>query len=640
MNKAFFICTISLFSHLHFSSFQLRHGHIDYGLFFDIAINNNLLAFINQPSMKRTHEHPSPKMSFLLAITCLLLFCLSTTVSSQTASKDQAANQLYKNKAYKAALSAYQDQPDQSTLEIERMAHSYRLNHDTQNAEKYYAQVVDTSYDPLVYLYYAQALQSNGKTELAKTYFLKYDEVNGQSGDRRGIVAATQLEEVPQPSNDIQLQNLQQLNSPYLDFSPIPYQNGIVFASTRQSEQIPTSKSNPADKWTGEEYTALYFSEKQEDGAFSTPNPFATALGAKFHQGPLTFSKKEDLFFYSQNVGYKNELEQKEQFLKIATAIKLGKKWLKDDEIDLGDYACNDVHPSLSTDGNTLYFASDRPGGYGGMDIYVTYFSRGKWSTPINLGKGVNSSGNEVFPFIFNNGSLYFSSDGRGGHGGLDVFITETSPAEDWQNAINLGAPINSNKDDFGYILHPEGKSGYFSSAREGGQGKDDLYQFNLSEKPSYQKSVIAHPTPPPGPTNSAKDSAPVNTPIMDTFEKDVLIELDDIYYDYGASVIRTDAAAELKAIVQFMQQQPQLSIELLSHTDARGAAAYNLELSQQRAQAAANYLIKEGISPNRIIPLGMGETKLLNDCDNDTDCTEAMHQINRRTEIRFIESK
>jgi len=142
-----------------------------------------------------------------------------------------------------------------------------------------------------------------------------------------------------------------------------------------------------------------------------------------------------------------------------------------------------EVHPTLTADGKRLYFASNRPGGLGGMDLYYSDFQGGEWSEPVNLGDTINTAGNEIFPFIHEDGTLYFASDGWGGFGGLDIFSTEKNGADDWQAPINVGTPFNSPKDDFGFILNITGTEGYLSSARDGGNGKDDIYSFNMKDK-------------------------------------------------------------------------------------------------------------------------------------------------------------
>ena len=586
---------------------------------------------------------------FNLAMALVLVMVLPFTTTAQTSTAQQEADKLFSQQAYHAATEKYTLNNTEDPRVLEQLAHSYRLNHDTRNAEKYYALIVDKSYDPANYLYYAQALQSNGKPELAKVYFLKYDQLMGSTGDHRGshFVANIDMETIL-CDDDISLKNLSDINSEQLDYCPVILGNKMVFVSTRQSQ----TASPKRDMWTGEAFSSLYVVEKQQDGAFTLPELFSVSLGSTFHDGPLAFSQNGNWMYYTRNVSQKNDAGQKEKFLKIATAIKDGNQWLRDDLLDLGERPCNDVHPTLSKDGQQLVFASDRPGGYGGMDLYVACFSNGKWGMPINLGASINTAGHEVFPFLHNNGDLYFASDGQGGFGGLDVFCAKTDSYGDWTGAANIGRPFNSPKDDFGLVLDETGRQGFLTSARDGGMGRDDIYQFTsktpLNDLPQTTSANAHSYDPIFSPRKIKLNETTTELSIKDEDPSAFLAEmesasatgaflkLDHIYYDYGQSAIRPDAAQELDQLVQFLNDHPHLSIELISHTDARGDAAYNKELSELRAQSAANYLIQQGVNANRVVAIGMGEEQLLNECLDGRECSEEEHQINRRTEIRF----
>ena len=271
---------------------------------------------------------------------------------------------------------------------------------------------------------------------------------------------------------------------------------------------------------------------------------------------------------------------------------------------------------------------------------------------PINLGASINTAGHEVFPFLHNNGDLYFASDGQGGFGGLDVFCAKTDSYGDWTGAANIGRPFNSPKDDFGLVLDETGRQGFLTSARDGGMGRDDIYQFTsktpLNDLPQTTSANAHSYDPIFSPRKIKLNETTTELSIKDEDPSAFLAEmesasatgaflkLDHIYYDYGQSAIRPDAAQELDQLVQFLNDHPHLSIELISHTDARGDAAYNKELSELRAQSAANYLIQQGVNANRVVAIGMGEEQLLNECLDGRECSEEEHQINRRTEIRF----
>jgi len=751
-------------------------------------------------------------------------------------------------------------------LTMERMEHianGYRLNHDTQNAEKWYAQIVQESDNPLNLLYYAQALHSNGNLELARTYYLKYDQALGGSGDARGKNLAAAIDRIStfEHDGDVEVTPAKNINSPKLDFSPTYYQNGIVFVSNRE----PDGKSAGKDPWTGDDYAAHYFAREKADGTLAFPELFSLRLAGRFHEGPLTFTQSADQVFFTRNLTKKHR--QKEYILKIFTAFATDSEWTSPEMLDLGAPTANDAHPALSPDGRRLYFASDREGGYGGMDIWVSKFENGVWGAPENAGAQINTAGNEVFPYVYEDGTLYFASDGWGGLGGLDIFYSNNENGT-YGRAVNLGAPFNSNKDDFGYVLHPLGTEGYFTSARSGGSGKDDIYhfrlstpqgnkqkkqkrtvpvcvtdrktgeriagakvnvlteagdgsfegvegdfivqlipadqpdeyvlrlkrrdpfadsepgnetkmtdengQFDLEVRPDKQYIFVAsangyrdhratfspealiqndgatclelapaecvplagktlnrrYENPVPNVTvtlvdlcsgettttisdengdyafsclpcgcdfivraskvNFKEDAAlpstrdlacdkddrltqdlylmpgydeqgkvfvnfedktvlpregktnvspPANPPAgADILREGVTFQLKDIYYDFDRANIRNpDAQTDLDHLVEVLRRHPDLRVELSSHTDSRGTAEYNLKLSENRARAAREYLIAHGIEPDRIIAKGYGESQPVNGCTDGVECSEAEHQLNRRTEVRVF---
>lgn len=408
----------------------------------------------------------------IITIVCGLILFAGPAMFAQ---KD-AADKAYENLGFKEAIELYRD-GKLDLKSMQRMADGYRLNHDTQNAEKWYAQVVNDSDDPMNLLYYAQALHSNGKLEEAKTHYLKYDRAMGGS-DQRGQNLANAIDRIASfdDNEKIQIELAKSINSPKLDFSPVYFQDGVVFVSNRSESKT----NNGKDLWTGDDFNTHYFAEEKKDGSLEEPAIFSLQLDGKFHEGPLTFSKSGEEVYFTRNIAKKNK--NKEYNLQIFTARQKGDEFGSVEKLDFGDGQSNDAHPALSPDGQTLYFASDREGGYGGMDIYQSVFSGGKWSTPVNLGSKINTPGNEVFPFIYDDGTLYFASDGWGGLGGLDVFYAEKMADKSWGRPENIGTPINSSKDDFSYILNSLGTEGYFTSAREGGAGKDDIYHFTLSE--------------------------------------------------------------------------------------------------------------------------------------------------------------
>jgi outer membrane protein OmpA-like peptidoglycan-associated protein len=280
-----------------------------------------------------------------------------------------------------------------------------------------------------------------------------------------------------QSINNINYFNVSSLNSPAIDFSPTYYKNGLVYVSSRR-------KNGPIDRKIGETFFELFFAELNTDHLPLKPAPFSLQLNSRLHEGPLCFSRDGQQVFFTRNNlrdGITIAGEQGKVGLKIFTAERQEYDWGNISELPFNNNDFNCMHPSLSPDGMRLFLASNKPGGFGGYDLYVVEKRGGAWSDMINLGPEINTPGNEVFPFIHETGMLFFTSDGHPGMGGLDIFSIDLS-VRVWSKVNNLGEPFNSTDDDLALILHPSGKHGFFSSNRPGGAGKDDLYGFKIPD--------------------------------------------------------------------------------------------------------------------------------------------------------------
>ncbi|HMR44449.1 MAG TPA: hypothetical protein PKC40_11480, partial [Saprospiraceae bacterium] len=270
------------------------------------------------------------------------------------------------------------------------------------------------------------------------------------------------------------------LNTVQHDFSPVVVDGGIIFTSSRNAFN-PVSHS---DLWTKKEFTNLYFAPKNEDGGFGEPRPLFGNINKKYHDGAASVAAGgEAMFFTRNNLEGKNSKNVID--LKIYYSEKKSGFWSAGVELPFNSDEFGVCHPALSKNGRVMVFASDQSGGLGGMDLYVVKWENNNWSAPQNLGAEINTAGNEIFPFLANDDRLYFSSDSRAGLGGLDIFTAEKI-AENytWRNASNLGAPVNSEKDDFGIFVNEDGRSGYLSSSRNGGLGSDDIYTWSWAEAP------------------------------------------------------------------------------------------------------------------------------------------------------------
>ena len=276
----------------------------------------------------------------------------------------------------------------------------------------------------------------------------------------------------------IVLSNERRVNSDELEFSPVFYKDGIVFVTTRNETLL---YSNIKDKRAGGiNLMSMYWSQRDEEGFLQEPVPFSNELITKVHEGPMTFDRTASTIFFTRN-----ELVEMAPDKLLKMQVYQAKKdslevWGKVEKLLFNNIAYNYEHPTISADGDVLFLSSDVPGGQGGMDLYMVKKIGETWGQMVNLGPTVNTPGNEVFPYIAADGALYFSSDGHGGLGNLDLFYTVQNGAQKWSAPENLGAPFCSAADDLGFIVDSENRNGYFSSDRMGGFGADDIYSYHV----------------------------------------------------------------------------------------------------------------------------------------------------------------
>ncbi len=426
--------------------------------------------------------------------TIALMFLVVAVASAQTA-KLKRAKHLMDNLEYQSAIHLYNqilEKNDVAEAKI-NLAECYRKIDDTENAEFWYAQVVRLpEAQPIHKLYYAQALQANGKCEDAREWFRQYREA--VPDDIRGkflAEACDQKEELMTKNAGIYEVKHLDFNSNLDDFSPAFYKGGLLFASERDKG----TAVKRVHTWTGHPFNELYYIEVKEkkkgdqicNFEYGTPTKFSKNINTKYHEAAVAVTKDGNRIYFTRNNynGKRGASDDGITKLKIYTATGGDGQWGKVEELNFNsdEYSC--AHPTLDSESKKMYFASDMPGGFGGMDLYVVERQGGQWGPPINLGPRVNTEGNEIFPY-FSNGKLYFASDGHTGLGGLDIYVMEQQDGGEWSLPENLGAPINSSEDDFGLIINEEGTCGYFSSDRKGGNGGDDIYSFRKIASPVH----------------------------------------------------------------------------------------------------------------------------------------------------------
>lgn len=612
-------------------------------------------------------------------------------------------------KAANLYLQAYKKNPTLYTAE--HLANCYRLMEDYKNAEAWYATAITLpEARPEDFLRYAQALQNNSKYAEAKVQYTRYYTLipSVEQKQLKLWLAAcdSSIAWVKDPKY-YDIENERGINSPQSDWGAVNYNNTIVFTSDRIYKPAEESTKgrpflridhgSPVDKdrylWTGNDYLRLY--QAGTDDSKQSVKPFEfTTDGTDYHMGAASFSADgAEMYFTLTRIPKK----QAKDTGTIKT-IKLEIFWSKKDPVTKQwgkplPFAYNNEKwsvgdPYLSNDGKTLYFVSDMPGGKGGTDIYYCVKNAaGNWDVPVNLA-AVNTKGNERTPFLYK-GSIYFSSDGGVGMGGLDIY--KASPkGNSYGPAQNMTYPLNSPQDDFGFVLTGD-STGYLASNRPGGAGSDDIYSFTQKPAPTFlfegtvydkkTNQVIPNSTVTLTKSNGkvltgrsdnegrfsftleeksnyklrgekksylsdnqivttlrAKPGVTIRKDLhLDKIELNKPIRLENIYYDFDESYIRDDAGNELDKLIKILKDNPTIEIELGSHTDSRGSDAYNMALSQARAEAAVRYIVDIGEIPERRIKArGYGETRPVNKCKNGVDCTEAEHQLNRRTEFKI----
>ena len=439
----------------------------------------------------------------------------------------RAANKQFENLSYVSAVRAYEEflrgdkkgDLTETRDALIKLGYSYRKLQDTRNAERVYAELIKsyTELDSEVYLYYAQALAANGKYRDSQKMYSQYGEKQSQDlRGRRFTVSYMDMSRFYRDSSSYRIYNLP-INSRQTDFSPMYYKGGIVFVSARD-ESGPVKR---VFSWNQTPFLDLYFhpdtnqlhvpvsdtkrsvssavlggsgdakgatneTVTSENQTLSKAEIFSRTLNTKYHEGPMTFTKDQNFIVFTRNNTSKGKSGKSSdgiKKLKLYSSANRSGKWVDIQEVPFNSSEYSVGHPAFSADNTRMYFASDMPGGYGGTDIYVVEYNNGQWGTPVNMGKDINTEGNEMFPYAAEGDHLYFSSDGHEGLGGLDVFVAELKDGIAYRGVQNLGAPINSDKDDFGFITDKDRTSGYVSSNRKKGISDDDIYSFRYACK-------------------------------------------------------------------------------------------------------------------------------------------------------------
>ncbi len=647
----------------------------------------------------------TPIFNAILLFVAVGLLSLSSVFAQEALGVRERADRFYTEYQYAKAVPLYiqlADKKTPRTHDLERLADSYaKMNH-YEEAENWYARVIqDAQSSADNYLAYAGVLKQNARYAEAKKALQEYASKSGNSVATEIAGCDSAIVWMANPTTH-KIKNEAGINTERAEFSAFPIQGKVHYTAEPESSSATNNYG-----WTGNSFLRIY----SADGGAGTDLKSASISAENFntenyHVGPVSSDATGNTLYVTRTYPGKDgeiDVVEKRKYRTHNLELYIYKKEANGNWTET-PFAYNNVkeysvgHASLSANGNTLYFASNMPGGQGGTDIwYSEKQGDGSWGTPKNAGATINTAQDELFPSIAPNGTLYYSSNGLAGMGGLDVFSSEGARSQ-WNKAKNLQYPLNSAGDDFAFIstgATEQSMSGYLSSNRKNGKGNDDIYSFNYVKPkiilalkgmtynketkeilPATSVTLFSEGRTIIGKQSTKQDgmfffeldkdsdykvlgqkekfhndSALVSTKRItksDTLLASLYLEplfdiakrwvLENIHYNFDKHNIRKDAAEILNELVQIMRDNPTLKIELSSHTDSRGSHAYNESLSQRRAQSAVNYLVTRGIARDRMVAQGYGERRLLNRCSDGVACSIAEHQANRRTEVEVLE--
>jgi len=632
---------------------------------------------------------------------------------AQRTKKEERAINAFEAGEYHAAIDLYKeayefvnDREEKNEI-IFRIANCYRIVNEPKQAELWYKKVIRRDFNnPEAVLYYADAMKMNEKYEDAIIEYRRYKElVPDDPRGEEGVMSCELAMQWMENPSGYQVEEMKFLNSRESDYAPAYGREDfmeVYFTSSRDE-----STGNDVHGATGQNFTDIYLSKLDRKGRWSTPVPLGEEINSEFEDGTPAFSKDFNTIYFTRCKVSKN----KNFGCQIMTSTREGETWGETSPLAVGGDSIVIAHPAISKDDLILYFVSDMPGGMGGKDIYMMSreSTSGEWGVPENLGPQINTMGDEVFPYVHSDGTFYFSSDGHVGMGGLDIFKATYDEENGWK-VINMKYPVNSPGDDFGIVFQDEVEAGFLSSSR-GVRSDDDIYSFFLPPlKFNIDGVVLDEKTEEPlaeavvksigsdGITLEATTDKkggfkfmlkPATDYVFIASKKGYLnnkerettkgldesknfstkiylasiakpIDLPNIFYDFAKWDLRPESMVELDKLVETLNDNPHVTIELMSHTDSRGSAEANIELSQKRAQSVVDYLIEKGIEEDRLSAKGYGEStpKIVDEKINEEypffpngtvldeefinsletpEQQEVAHQINRRTEFKVL---
>ncbi|WP_299801333.1 OmpA family protein [uncultured Maribacter sp.] len=643
------------------------------------------------------------KVKFILV---LLMFFHGLTEAQERLI--QKGNEKFDSYSFSPAIDIYKKVLDKGYVSadlLRKLGNSYYYNADYKEAAETYKQLV-TDYSEEVtaedYFKYAQSLKTLGDYDASSGVMNKFIEIT--KGDGRANAFNDDrnfMSEIEENSGRYNLGPFE-YNSPYSDFAPSFYKEGLIFSSDRDTGNFARYRHT----WNAKDFLDLY--EVNADSlSIDHVKKLDENINTRYHESTSVVTKDGQTMYFTRNNSEKRKTVKDDKGivrLKVLRAVLTDEGiWGEVEELPFNSDSYSVANPALSPDEKTLYFASDMPGTLGESDLFMVAINEDRsFGPPENLGANINTEARETFPFITSEEVLYFSSDGHPGLGGLDVFATKIKRKDFSTKILNVGKPINTSSDDFTFIFNEELRTGYVASNREEGLGYDDIYSFTetrplvfdclqkvsgtVRDKISNEvlvgatikvidennEEVLSAITDSDGNYTLELDCNKGNfvralmegyvpfeeyigvsdgkPKIIDFYlERDnitagfgddlaKLLQLSTIYFDFDKYNIRKDSEVEIEKVIAAMEKYPSLKIKVNAHTDSRGTEAYNLWLSDKRAESTVNYMIKKGILKDRLLSEGFGETKLLNECSDGVKCSAVKHDVNRRSEFIILE--
>ncbi len=668
------------------------------------------------------------KIQYRKYFSLILLLLIPVILSAQRKNPARSADDLFNRHQYYSAIDKYKkayskiknNREEKNRINY-KLADCYRLTENYRRAEMAYKRLIRAGWAkkyPEILLHLADMQKINGHYDEALQNYQAYSEkVPDDPRGRLGTETIPLIQKWTENPSKYKISDVKKINSRNADFAPAflsDNYNELVFTSTREEKN---SKNKEIDKWTGQPFSNLYVSRQDRKGEWSVPKPIGASgnINTKANEGAAQTDSRFNNLYFTRCKVTPDVASQCQLFVSRRTGRSWGKaRPVKILNVDtLQSYG----QPTLSRDGLMLIFSSDRKGGQGGKDLWVSIrkTKNSAFGRPVNLGKIINTKGDEMFPFLRGDTTLYFSSDGHGGMGGLDIFVSKIDSSGKWGKPQNLKYPMNSPFDDFGIVFHPTKNFGYLSSNRKGGRGKEDIYyfiepplEFTLSGTVTNERTLFGVPNAQiklvkdngsslstrtnnkgfysfgksqikphtqyeikvskEGYFNTQGKVSTKGIELGKDFKRDFVLNpissepivLPDILYDFGKWELKPQYQDSLQGLVQTLRENPNLVIELASHTDSRGTEERNDILSQKRARSVVNYLIMRGIDAARLIPKGYGErvprtlkkdiikngflfkkgTTLddgyINSLSNKAE-KEAAYALNRRSEFRVL---